>query len=374
MPSADPSPFSGEIESIIERVFRAFTDIFSSDSIQVPSALHALRLATRISGLKVCVASYRLFKTIMDLDNLTDQHWEAARFAVYAAFRDYRYAAYRGDPKEVIKFLDYHIGLQGAKEDHESYISSALRSLNHIGEPKSLTYECVRDFNWTTPSFVKGVRSMMQPHRPGGFRGNIATILALLSDSWFTRSGSVMEQEEMSEFCEHFAIYMEDIVHTQDVKEESATILFALLRSPEWRIHIVARSWRVLAYCTQAMDTEPVRWCLQEAVELLEFAKGLPHGEGLRWWYGALWLCYDKLSTTVRDEVTRIAADMLRDGGLSDLNLYLTLMQEEVTRLRQELNELPDAKRQTPTGWDMQARLIAMEGNYDQLVRITGRR
>ena len=372
---ANLSPSSCETESVIGSVFRAFEDIFFSDSIQVPSALHALRLATRVSCFGVCDASYRLFKIIMGLDNLTDQQWEAARFAVDAAFKDYRDMAYRGDPKEILKFLDYHVGLQGAKEDHGSFINSALRSLVlQYEEPDPLTYECVRDFNWTNLSFVRGVCSMMYPHRPGGFRGNVAPLLALLSDSWFTRSGSVMEQEEMSEFCDHFATYMDDIAHVQGVKKEGATILFALLRSPEWRIHIAARSWRVLAYCTQAMDTEPVRWCLQEAVELLEFAKGLPHGEGLRWWYGALWLCYDKLSTTVRDEVRKIATDMLRDDGLSDLNLYLGLMQEEITRLRQEMNELSDIEKRSPIGMDMQTLLITMGGNYDQLARITGRR
>ena len=370
---ANPSPYSSEMESIIGSVFRAFEEIFSSHSIQVPSALHALRLATRISCFGVCDASYRLFKIIMGLDNPTDQHWEAARLTVSAAFMG-PCSTSRGDPKEILKFLDYHVGFQGVKDDHESHVDAALQSLvPHHEEPNPLTFECARDFNWTSLSFVSGVRSMMHPRRPGGLRGNVASLLALLSDSWFTLSGSVMDQEEMSEFCEHFATYIDSVVHSQSVKEKSTTILFALLRSPEWRIHIVARSWSVLAYCTQAMDTEPVRWCLQEAIELLEFTRGLPGGEGLKWWYGTLWLCYDKLDATVRDEVKRVAADMLRGDGLLDLNLYLSLMQEEITSIRQELKKLSDINRRSTTGLGKQALLITMEGNFDQLARITGR-
>ena len=92
---ANLSPSSSEMESVIGSVFRAFEDIFSSDSIQVPSALHALRLATEISCFGICDASYQLFKIITGLDNLTDQHWEAARFTVYAAFRDVNNSAYQ---------------------------------------------------------------------------------------------------------------------------------------------------------------------------------------------------------------------------------------------------------------------------------------
>ena len=65
---------------------------------------------------------------------------------------------------------------------------------------------------------------------------------------------------------------------------------------------------------------------------------------------------------------------MLRNDGLLDLNLYLSLMQEEVTKTRQQLNELSNRDRQSPIGLGKQAWLITMEGNFDQLARITGRR
>ena len=364
------------MESIIRSIFKAFTEIFSSGSIREPSVLHALRLATRISAFGVCNASYQLFRTIMVLDNLTDQHWEATRLAVYAAFRDYRHMADRGEPKEILKFLDYHVGLQGAKEDHGLYIDSALGSLarSHGLGPDPLTFECVRDFNWTSPSFVRGLRSVMRPFRPVRFQGSALALVALLSDSWFNCSVPVMEPEEMSEFCEHIATFMDCVDYRSDAKEMGVTILFGMLRSPEWRKHIVTRFWRVLAYYTQIRYTESVVWCLQNATELLKITRELHGCEGSKWWYGTLWFCYDKLDTTARDEVKRVAAEMLRDDGLSDLNTYLNLMQEELTRIRREINEFSDKWGQLPICRNLQARLITAGGNYDQLARIIGKR
>ena len=371
---ANPSSSSCAMEFIIGSVFKAFEEIFSSHSIRVSSALHALRLATRISCSGVCHAGYRLFKIIMGLDNLTDQHWEASRLAIHAAFGDRYHWAYRGEPKEILKFLDYHVGLQGATEGHETYINCALVSLVRFNRTELLTFPCFRDFNWTSPSFMRGVCSMMHPRHLFKLQGDIVTLISLLSDSWFNCSALTTEPEEISNFCQYIVTFMDGVIHKPAIKVEIVTILFGMLRSPEWRNHMVTGFWRALAYCAEVRDTESVRWCLQNAIELLEFTRGLPDGEGLKWWYGTLWLCYNKLDTTVRDEVKRIAADMLLGDGLSDLNLYLSLMQEEVTRIRQELNDLPEDDRQWAPGWNMQAGLMAIEGNYDQLARITGRR
>jgi hypothetical protein len=183
-----------------------------------------------------------------------------------------------------------------------------------------------------------------------------------------------MEPEEKSKFCEHIATLMDEVIHAQPDKMTAVAILFGMLRSPEWRKHIVTRFWRVLAYCTQIPATESVRWCLQNAIELLEFTRELPDKEGLKWWYGTLWFYYDQLDTTSRDEVKRIAMDMLRGDGLSDLNLYLTLMQDEATRIRRAINELSEIARRSAFGRQAQDWLITLGGNYEQLARVTGRR
>ena len=82
---ADSSP-SHEKGSTLRRIFKVLSAIFSSESIQTLSALRALRLVTRLATPDVADASYKLFRTIMSPDNLTDQHWEAARLAIHGAF------------------------------------------------------------------------------------------------------------------------------------------------------------------------------------------------------------------------------------------------------------------------------------------------
>ena len=107
----------------------------------------------------------------MGLDNLTDQHWEAASFAVYAAFRDTYNWAGRG---ELVIFLDYHVGHQGAKGGRELDIDSALRALVLChNQPNPLTFECTRDFSWTSPSFVRGVLSMVEHRCTPALQGEV---------------------------------------------------------------------------------------------------------------------------------------------------------------------------------------------------------
>lgn len=131
-----------------------------------------------------------------------------------------------------------------------------------------------------------------------------------------------MEPEETSEFCKHLAVLIIDDVHRYPcIQRYGVANLFGMLRSPEWRKHVVARFWTILAPCTLVgEEEEPSKWRLWNGMELLEFARGLSDGEGSKWWYGMLWFHHDKLDTMVRDEVERIASDRSLGDGLLDLN------------------------------------------------------
>jgi hypothetical protein len=80
-------------------------------------------------------ASYELFKTIMTSENLADQDWEAARLAIRGAFeQEVRWLLpIVEEPRDILKFLDYHLGLHGAGEGHESSIVLALAPI--LGRP-----------------------------------------------------------------------------------------------------------------------------------------------------------------------------------------------------------------------------------------------
>jgi len=327
-------------------------------------------------------ASYELFKIIMAYEDLTDRDWEGARLALHGTFQGVDLAPSSvGELGEILKFLAHHLCLQGEGEDHRNSIGFALkgiviRSGSYRADP--LTVKWVANLNRTRPSFVNGVRSMMRPGNSFTHRLYTTGLIALTSDQWFDSPIPVMKPEEMSEFCEHLAVFVvNDHFHREFVQRCSVIILLGMLRSPEWRKYIVTRFWRMLAYCTLVdEECESFEWCLRNAMEILAFTRELRDGEGLKWWYGTLWFHYDKLDTTVRDEVGVIAKDMLLGDGLSDLNLYLNLIGQEVVKVRQELDEVRKAARPDLPGVEHSARLrlVALEGNYDRLARITGGR
>ena len=318
----------------------------------------------------------------MASDDLTDQHWAATRLLAEGAWRE----NIEDSPpdltelKEVFKFLGHHLGLHGAGEDHASSITFAMSAILSKwfaeGGPTPLLEESARKFNCASPSFVKGVRLALNPRNSLVLRGRMLALVALTFDQWSNSPAPVMEPEEMVEFCENIAVFVvDDVLHESHIQRRSLTVLFGMLRSPEWRSHIATRFWKMLAYCIVVDEgLGPFAWCLQNATELLDFMRGLPDGEGLRWWYGTLWFHYDKLDTTVRNEVERIAKDMSLGDGLLDLNLYLNLIGQEVARTRQEVDELRDEAKLDRPGMKLRTRLIALEGNHHRLSLITGGR
>ena len=334
---------------------------------------------TRLAVADVSIASFRLFKAIMGYDNLTDQHWEAARLTIYGVFRVPAMVtpSILGELNEFLKFLDHHLDLQGAGEDHGSSISFAIdaiiiRSDSYREDP--LAVERIRNFNRASPSFVRGMRLIMHPNSSFWLRRRATGLIALTSNLWFNSPVPTMDPEDMAEFCEHLAEFIIDrTLHVPSIQRWGVTILFGMLRSPEWRKQIATRFWCMLAYCcTVEQGLESFRWCLQNAIELLEFSRGLPDGEGLKWWYGTLWFHYDKLDKAARDDVERTARDMSLGDNLSDLNLYLNLIEQEIARTRQDVDRFSDVVRVSSFGMELRTRLIALEGNYHRLARIVG--
>ena len=331
-------------DSILRKVFRALSTIFSSESIQPPSALPALRL---VAGLDL-PASYELFKKIMASNDLTDQHWEAARLIARCVTQS---GSGTSTSKEILKFLDHHLGLHGTGEDHSSAITSTFRMIIRVVRyfgvrsvklpaVDPLTVKCIRNFNCASnPSFVRGIRLIMRPDDPLDLQPEAIRLVSLTPDQWFYSPVPVMEPEEMSEFCEHLAVFMVDSgPRGPDSQKDSVTVLFGMLRSSEWRKHIVTRLWRVLADCRLVEEEqESFRWCLRNAIELLEFTRQLPNGEGWKWWNVTLWLHYGKLSTAVRDEIRRVLMDTPpRDGSL-ERDVHRDVMRE-VTRIQNGLS------------------------------------
>ena len=372
------------METVRGKVFGALSTIFSSKPIP-PLAVHALRLITQIEGYEFAVASYQLFHVIMASDDMTEEYWEAARYAIRGAFQQNDGSTIfpaTEKPQEILKFLDHHLGLQGTGEDHVCSITCALEATN-VGknEDAPLIVESIRSFNYARPSFVRGMRSIMHPTTNSLVREYAVRFIARAPDQWFNTPVPIMEPEDRSEFCENLARLMAGTfrphLHTRKC---SIVILFGMLRSPEWRNHIVTGLWSLFGEWTLTdewalTDEEDVsfQWCLKNAIELLEFTKGSPDAEGFRWWYGTLWFHFEKLDQTVQGEVERIATEMSSGDGLSDLNLYLNLIGQETDRTKRQLDGLTEDGRLDRSGMELRARIVRVEGNYRRLARIAGR-
>lgn len=261
----------------------------------------------------ISVTSYDLFKTIMASSDLTEQHLEAARIAIQGAFRENSKAQRPEvvEPEGMLKFLVYHLGLPKA-EEHETSIALAFKKIFGAFQypPDPLIVECIRNSECASPSFVEGVRSIMHPSSSLELREEATWLVSLASDQWFNSAKPIMTPEAMSKFCEHLAVFAVDGHDRWPSIRGSVTILFGMFCSPKWREHIVTSLWKLFYYHGMVEEEESFRSCLRNAIELLNFMRGLPDDqEGLRWWYMVLWHHWNNLDTTVWAEVKRIMTE-----------------------------------------------------------------
>ena len=361
------------MEPTLRKLFGALSVIFSSRYMQTSLAVRALRLVVQLAATHAPDASYELFKAIMASDNLTDQEWEAARLAIRGAFeRNVEWLLpIMEEPRDILKFLDYHLGLYGAEKYHDFSIVLALAPiLERPYDPPII--ECIRNLNSTSPPFVRGVRTAIRPNASHNLRRAIAGLIALVSDQWVDSTVPVMEPEEMSEFCEHLARFTLNTPGEMLPRLHGPATLFGMLRSPEWRKCIPPRFWRFLPTSGRVVEQESFRWCLRNAIEVLGFMRGLPDGDGLRRFYRVLWLHYDMLDTTVQGEVEKIAREMVSSDGLGDLNVCLFYIESQVRETRLEIAWTRLGVDDVSVVNGLRARLLVEEGKRDRLARIIG--
>ena len=61
----------------------------------------------------------------------------------------------------------------------------------------------------------------------------------------------------MAESCEYLAVFaIDDVTHAPHGQRRGVPILFGMLRSPEWREHIVTGFWSIPAYCAMADEEQ----------------------------------------------------------------------------------------------------------------------
>ena len=99
------------------------------------------------------------------------------------------------EPKEIFKFLDYHLGLQGAEEDHTSSIDLAPEAMHEElldRQADPLIVECTKNFNCASQSFVKGMCLIMQPDGAVPLGCKAISLISFISDRWFNSPAPIM--------------------------------------------------------------------------------------------------------------------------------------------------------------------------------------
>lgn len=60
-----------------------------------------------------------------------------------------------------------------------------------------------------------------------------------------------MGTDRMASLCVDWASTVDDIEHTSDVQNAALVLLFDMMNSPHWRLHIVSDKWNLLEYFTE---------------------------------------------------------------------------------------------------------------------------
>ena len=192
-----------------------------------------------------------------------------------------------GEPKGILKFLDYHLCLQGQR------MVTALSSSLPLMQPPTVELTRTSDARvlWELQLCQPILRERHVIIDAPQLRHLVIQLIVLVSDRWFNSPVLVMKRTSSVNSCS------------------------LCTRSPPWRpraIYQALESTCRLDSCLGGAGVVPV--VFTERIELLGFTKQLPDGAGLsfEWWYGTLWFHFEKLDPTVGGEVESIARGMCR--------------------------------------------------------------
>jgi len=121
---------------VLDVIFEGLSDHFQglspSRANGLERSLLALKLVTRLRTAAVATRSCGLFGTIMSQAG-QGKNMEAARLALDAAYRpELTPAPPVGDPRHVLDFLHYHLGLCIEREDCIRVVFPAMRAIDSV--------------------------------------------------------------------------------------------------------------------------------------------------------------------------------------------------------------------------------------------------
>ena len=106
----------------------------------------------------------------------------------------------------------------------------------------------------------------------------------------------------MKSLCVDWASAVDGIEHTCDVQKATLAVLFGMINSPYWRLHIVTGKWKLLEYFTAVPDdSQPLRGCIDNP-ELMEAIKKILNPAAMVLWL-ASWPKFKELIPQVQEQL-----------------------------------------------------------------------
>ena len=164
------------MDSMLDKIFldlsTRFQDSLLTNADVSERSLRALQLITRLSTTDVATKSYELFETIMQSEVAQEEKMEAARLALYAAYRPgLKSAPPVGDPKWILDFLRYHVGPDVAVEDHIHAISLGICAIDSASDDPTS-----QSWTWRIESAGELLTGFQQSSHPEGFKWWYSTL------------------------------------------------------------------------------------------------------------------------------------------------------------------------------------------------------
>ena len=288
-----------------------------------------MELIAPLSTNEVATKSYHLFHVVMQAPlspaHSQEKKWQAARLAMYGAYKWDRYLPWVEDPQDVLTFLYHHFDLATiGGQNQDEPIQYALGSLGYASSP--VTVEALKHFDPTGPLFIRGLCYAFQEGKPFQLRKAALFFLPLVSSRWFNSPDPIMELDQMKRLCADWASAVDGIEHTYDIQKAALTVLFRMANSPQWRPHIVQEKWRLLEYFPAVPDdSQPLRECLDNP-ELTDAILKAENPVAVVLWLGILWLKYKELIPEVRERLEAAMKEITRRRRRTDIDMYLSLM------------------------------------------------
>jgi len=289
-----------------------------------------------------------------------------------------------------LKFLVTHFDLLLRGEAHYETIEAILWSLDSTAAPREMSggyfipeLDEEIDEVAVSPVFVKGFCALFDPSVPFRTRKAASLVFPLLTQSWFgrwmesvsetrnitweQRKVPVMGNQEMVQFCQNWAI----TVNQNPVDRDSNAIvllstLLWMMSSSQWLKCIPDLQYQLLRYHAQLPWNSPMLMAAFKSQTLIPDLISLNKREGLKLWTTICWIHEQDLPQLQKDQLETVSR---KHVGLADNKESFKAITEAQERILVDLR-LYEKEPGNPEAKKLRARKEGMDRSKGRLRQV----